>query len=427
MKWLVLALVVAAVAAEFAEEELEDDEQDRLFPFLHKMVRGRKRQAPRTTNIMGSYQKVRLSPKTRDAVCMGGEVNKQLARAAKKCTRRTRSRQCTDAKATLCIYRQMGWVSKNMRTVKTNIEKMSSVPAFKRVKGGLAKQVARCARVARRSGKWQGRRVARSCRGRGGRGRRGRRARWQRLRRLRRQAWRRARRARQATRAWRARRAWRRARRARQARRRPRFVLPRIPGIPFFGRSDAPLDKTHGDDRDDLDLTKDLDDGHETQDEEEEDRDDIDDHDELDDDDLDDLAEDRDALEFDDEDEAEDRRSPLRWRRGRRWGGRWRRRGRWGRGRRGRGRRGRRGRGRGRRAAARRRNQVMLGMVVSFNNCLKRTYRRSCDQIINDILTGSGAKCKSEKPNAVKTVPSGLPMKTGKGKSKKTAKGGKSH
>merc|ERR1719188_174956 len=77
MKWLVLALVVAAVAAEFAEEELEDDEQDRLFPFLHKMVRGRKRQAPRTTNIMGSYQKVRLSPKTRDAVCMGGEMNKQ--------------------------------------------------------------------------------------------------------------------------------------------------------------------------------------------------------------------------------------------------------------------------------------------------------------------------------------------------------------
>merc|ERR1719188_230601 len=375
MKWLVLALVVAAVAAEFAEEELEDDEQDRLFPFLHKMVRGRKRQAPRTTNIMGSYQKVRLSPKTRDAVCMGGEMNKQLARAAKKCTQRTRSRQCSDAKATLCIYRQMGWVSKNMRTVKTNIEKMSSVPAFKRVKGGLAKQVARCARVAR------------SCRGRGGRGRRGRRARWQRLRRLRRQAWRRARRARQATRAWRARRAWRRARRARQARRRPRFVLPRIPGIPFFGRSDAPLDKTHGDDRDDLDLTKDLDDGHETQDEEEEDRDDIDDHDELDDDDLDDLAEDRDALEFDDEDEAEDRRSPLRWRRGRRW------------------------RGRGRRAAARRRNQVMLGMVVSFNNCLKRTYRRSCDQIGNDI----------------KTVPSGLPMKTGKGKSKKTTKGGKSY
>ena len=93
----------------------------------------------------------------------------------------------------------------------------------------------------------------------------------------------------------------------------------------------------------------------------------------------------------------------------------------------------------------------MLGMVVSFNNCLKRTYRKSCDQIINDILTGSGAKCKklrtyemeiftaesvrtislfsgkSEKPNAVKTVPSGLPVKTGKGKSKKTTKGGKSY
>ena len=86
-----------------------------MFPF-NKMVRGRKSPAPRTTNIMGSYKYVptiqhfkamrfedwisfqivpcsfRLNPKTRDDICMGGEVNKQVAMAAKSCARRGRRR-----------------------------------------------------------------------------------------------------------------------------------------------------------------------------------------------------------------------------------------------------------------------------------------------------------------------------------------------
>ena len=126
-------------------------------------------------------------------------------------------------------------------------------------------------------------------------------------------------------------------------RRRPRRRLPfRIPFLPFL-RSDLPAEEPLEDDRDDFD---DL----------EEDRDD-----------LDDFEEDRDTFDSSDDvedmdvDEPEDRRSPLRW---------------------------------GWRPRGTSRSELRLGMGVSFNRCLKRKYRRSCDQVINGILNGAGAKCK---------------------------------
>ena len=79
-------------------------------------------------------------------------------------------------------------------------------------------------------------------------------------------------------------------------------------------------------------------------------------------DDLGDLEEDGDASDDDeDTDEPEDRRSPPRWR--------------WGR-------------------PPSRGISSRLGMVVSFNRCLKRSYKRSCDEVINGILNGTGAKCE---------------------------------
>jgi len=84
------------------------------------------------------------------------------------------------------------------------------------------------------------------------------------------------------------------------------------------------------------------------------------DRDDLDEDIDDPLEEDRDGLDEEDVDEPEDRRSPVRWR--------------WGR-------------------MGSRRSEQRLGMVVSFNRCIKRSYRRSCDQVINGILSGARAKC----------------------------------
>ena len=87
----------------------------------------------------------RLSPKRRDDICMGSETSRKLTNAARSCARSSRfgSSSCNNAKATMCIYRRMGWISsRNFR--KTNVKKigadMFNVPAFKRVAGGSNKQ-----------------------------------------------------------------------------------------------------------------------------------------------------------------------------------------------------------------------------------------------------------------------------------------------
>ena len=87
----------------------------------------------------------RLSPKRRDDLCMDSETNRKLRNAARSCARFSRSASpyCADAKATLCIYRRMGWIG-SRSFQKTNMKKigadMFNVPAFKRVVGGSTKQ-----------------------------------------------------------------------------------------------------------------------------------------------------------------------------------------------------------------------------------------------------------------------------------------------
>ena len=88
------------------------------------------------------------------------------------------------------------------------------------------------------------------------------------------------------------------------------------------------------------------------------------DNDDLDEDNDDLIEEDRDGLDEEDLDEPEDRRSPVQWR----WGTR--------------------------PSRGTRRSEERLGMVVSFNRCIRRSYRRSCDQVINGILNGAGKKCE---------------------------------
>ena len=116
--------------------------------------------------------------------------------------------------------------------------------------------------------------------------------------------------------------------------RRPRRTLPfRIPFLPFLRSDMPPSEEPLEEDRDDLD----------------------------------DFEEDGDTSDdVEDTDEPEDRRSPLRWR----WG-------------------------RPPPRGTSSRSELRLGMVVSFNRCLKRSYGRSCDEVINGILNGSGAKCEN--------------------------------
>ena len=80
---------------------------------------------------------------------MGSDANRKLRSAARSCARSSRSSDssyCADAKATLCIYRRMGWIGSSGSTFqKSNVDKigldMLDVPAFKVVSGGSAKQV----------------------------------------------------------------------------------------------------------------------------------------------------------------------------------------------------------------------------------------------------------------------------------------------
>lgn len=77
---------------------------------------------------------------------MDSETNRKLRNAARSCARFSRSASpyCADAKATLCIYRRMGWIGSGGSFQKSNVKKigvdMFNVPAFKRVAGGSTKQ-----------------------------------------------------------------------------------------------------------------------------------------------------------------------------------------------------------------------------------------------------------------------------------------------
>ena len=75
---------------------------------------------------------------------MGRDTNTKLRRAARSCARSSRRRSsCGDAKATLCIYRRMGWIGGGGRNAfrMSNVKKMGEdMPAFKRMSGGITKQ-----------------------------------------------------------------------------------------------------------------------------------------------------------------------------------------------------------------------------------------------------------------------------------------------